>query len=108
MPKFTLIKHADSQYDAEVRMDFDSEVVDLAQAHFHDFLQASGFELPLEDEEEDVFNPQLTNAEWLALENDHMWDDAFESKFGIQAAGIANMDGILGGGGADVIEFPTK
>ena len=57
MPKFTLIKHADSQYDAEVRMDFDSEVVDLAQAHFHDFLQASGFELPLEDEEEDDLQP---------------------------------------------------
>ena len=108
MPKFTLIKHADSQYDAEVRMDFDSEVVDLAQAHFHDFLQAAGFELPLPEEEEDVFNPRLTNADWLALKGDHMWDDAFESKFGIHAAGPVNMDGILGGGGADVIEFPSK
>ena len=106
MPKFTLIKHADSQYDAEVRMDFDSEVVDLAQAHFHDFLQASGFELPL-PEEEDVFNPRLTNADFLALENDYMWDDAFEAKFGVQAAQRVN-DGILGSTGADVIEFPTK
>jgi hypothetical protein len=108
MPKFTLIKHADSQYDAEVRMDFDSEVVDLAQAHFHDFLQASGFELPLPEEEEDVFNPRLTNADFLALEEDHMWDDAFEAKFGIHAGAPVNMDGILGGGGADIIEFPTK
>ena len=108
MPKFTLIKHADSQYDAEVRMDFDSEVVDLAQAHFHDFLQAAGFELPVQDEEDVIFSSTLTNADYLALEEDHMWDDAFESKFGIHAAGIVNMDGILGGGGADVIEFPTK
>jgi len=107
MPKFTLIKHADSQYDAEVRMDFDSEVVDLAQAHFHDFLQASGFELPLPEEEEEDFNPRLTNADFLALEQDHMWDDAFEAKFGIQAAQRIN-DGILGSSGADVIEFPTK
>ena len=55
-----------------------------------------------------MFNPRLTNADWLALEEDHMWDDAFESKFGIHAAGPVNMDGILGGGGADVIEFPSK
>ena len=108
MPKFTLIKHADSQYDAEVRMDFDSEVVDLAQAHFHDFLQASGFELPVPEEEEDVFfSSSLTNADYISLSEDHMWDDAFESKFGIQAAQMVN-DGILGGGGADVIEFPSK
>ena len=107
MPKFTLIKHADSQYDAEVRMDFDSEVVDLAQAHFHDFLQASGFEIPVPEEEEDVFNPRLTNADFLLREEDHMWDDAFEFKFGAQAAQMVN-DGILGGGGADVIEFPSK
>ena len=107
MPKFTLIKHADSQYDAEVRMDFDSEVVDLAQAHFHDFLQASGFELPV-PEEKDVFNPRLTNDDWLALAEDQMWDDAFESKFGIQATRKQNLDGILGGDGADVIEFPYK
>ena len=108
MPKFTLIKHADSQYDAEVRMDFDSEVVDLAQAHFHDFLQASGFELPLEDEEEDIFNPRLTSADFLALEEDNMWDDAFEAKFGVQAAQSLGADGILGSTGADIIEFPTK
>lgn len=107
MPKFTLIKHADSQYDAEVRMDFDSEVVDLAQAHFHDFLQASGFELPLPSEYEDDFNSRLTNADFLALEEDHMWDDAFEAKFGIQATQRTN-DGILGSTGADIIEFPTK
>jgi len=107
MPKFTLIKHADSQYDAEVRMDFDAEVVDLAEAHFHDFLQASGFELPLPENDTVDFNPRLTNEDWLALAEDHMWDDAYESKFGVQAAQTTN-DGILGSTGADIVEFPTK
>ena len=104
MPHFTLIKHADSQYDADVTMEFDAEVLDLARAHYEDFLQASGFEIPLPDEEEDDFNPRLTNADFLALEKDHMWNDAFESKFGKQAAN----DGILGSSGADVIQFPSK
>ena len=104
MPHFTLIKHADSQYDADVTMEFDAEVLDLARAHYEDFLQASGFEIPLPDEEEDDFNPRLTNADFLALEKDYMWNDAFESKFGKQATN----DGILGSSGADVIQFPSK
>ena len=106
MPHFTLIKHADSQYDADVTMEFDAEVLDLARAHYEDFLQASGFELPLPEEEED-FNSRLTNADFLALEQDYMWNDAFESKFGTQATERTN-DGILGSTGADVIQFPSK
>mgnify|MGYP000117545088 CR=1 FL=1 len=103
MPHFTLIKHADSQYDADVTMEFDAEVLDLARAHYEDFLQASGFELPLPEEEED-FNSRLTNADFLALEQDYMWNDAFESKFGKNTVN----DGILGSTGADVIQFPSK
>ena len=107
MPRFTLIKHADSQYDAEIKMEFDAEMVDLAEAHFRDFLQASGFELPSQDEEDVIFSPSLTDEDWLALAEDHMWDDAFEAKFGIQAAQAVN-DGIPGSAGADVIQLPTK
>ena len=105
MPRFTLIKHADSQFDAEVKMEFDAEMVDLAEAHFRDFLQASGFELPLPVDEESNTGARIDD--WLALAEDHMWDDAFEAKFGIQAAQSRN-DGILGSTGADIIEFPTK
>ena len=86
-------------------MEFDAEFIDLARAHYDDFLQASGFELPVEREEE--FNPRLTNEDWLALAEDHMWDDAFEAKFGIQATQTAN-DGIPGASGADIIQLPTK
>ena len=107
MPHFKLIKQADSQYDAEVKMEFDAEFIDVARAHFNDFLKASGFEIPVEEEEEE-FSPRLTNTDWLALEEDHMWDDAFESKFGIQAAQALGTDGILGNAGADVISFPSK
>ena len=73
MPRFTLTKHADSDYDAEVTMEFTAEVVDLAQAHFHDFLQASGFEMPFpETESSDLKIPSV---------EDFMWDEAFEFKF---------------------------
>ena len=105
MPHFTLIKHADSQYDAEVRMEFDAEMVDLAEAHFRDFLQASGFELPLPADEESYTGSRIDD--WLAVAEDHMWDDAFEAKFGIQAAQMVN-DGIPGATGADIIQLPTK
>ena len=91
MPRFTLIKHADSPYDAEVKVDFQAEVLDLARAHYEDFLQASGFELP---------SPVETTEDWLAKAEDAMWDDAFESKFGIN---ISGHDGPVGSSGNDVI-----
>ena len=86
-------------------MEFDAEMVDLAEAHFRDFLQASGFELPLSTDEDHNTGSRID--EWLALAEDHMWDDAFEAKFGIQAAQMVN-DGIPGATGADIIQLPTK
>ncbi len=50
MPRFTLIKHADSQYDSEIKMEFDAEILDLARAHYEDFLTASGFVPPVDEE----------------------------------------------------------
>ena len=77
MPKFTLIKHRQNQYDSEVTVTFDADLIGPAKAHFDDFLKASGFELPLEETE--TFDDLLDAAE------DAMWDDAFESKFGTDA-----------------------
>jgi hypothetical protein len=96
MPRFTLIKHADGPYDAEVKVDFQAEVLDLARAHYEDFLQAAGFELPPKVE---------TTEDWLEKAEDAMWDDAFSAKFNINAAEPVRMDGLVGGAGADVIDF---
>ena len=105
MPHFTLIKHADSQYDSEIKMEFDAEVLDLARAHYEDFLTASGF-VPVQAEES-------IYLDWNAQKEDDMWNDAFSSKFtsdeifNFQAAQPVN-DGIHGAFGADIIHFPTS
>ena len=102
MPRFTLIKHADSQYDSEIKMEFEAEVLDLARAHYEDFLNASGFVTKTE-----------TTEDWLEKAEDMMWDDAISAKFSsdeifnYQAAQPVN-DGILGAFGADVIQFPIS
>ena len=82
MPRFTLIKHADNDFDAEVTVTFNAELIGVAQQHFEDFLKASGFEIPLEAEIDD----------FLAREEDWMWNDAIESKFHK----------------ADIISFPSS
>ena len=85
MPKFTLIKHQENKYDSEVTLTFEAELIEPAQAHFEDFLRASGFETPVEEE---------TMEYYLDKAEDMMWDDALKSKFGINSP--------------DVIQFPTS
>jgi hypothetical protein len=92
MPRFTLIKHP---YDSEVTVSFDCEMVDVAKAHFDDFLQGSGFSLP----EEPDFEFKTTSLDFIAAEDDHMWNEAFDFKFG--------NDGPVGSSGADILTFPT-
>ena len=95
MPKFTLIKHAETSFDCEVTVTFEAELLGNAQSHFDDFLKASGFEIPLEEStptEEPDFEFRLNTSDRLAAESDWMWNDAFISKFG----------------GGDVIQFPSK
>jgi hypothetical protein len=102
MPRFTLIKHPDGPYDSKVEVEFQAEVLDLARAHYEDFLSASGFVA-----ETDPTENMLERA------HDMMWDDAVSAKFSLdevfnfQAAQPVN-DGILGAAGADVIQFPTS
>jgi hypothetical protein len=93
MPKFSLVKHADSASDAEICSTFHVDHIDLARAHFDDFLQASGFSLP-ELKDDPMAPPQSDKWE------DLLWDDAFASKF--------RNDGPVGGNGADVIKFPVS
>jgi hypothetical protein len=91
MPRFTLIKHGDSEFDADVTMEFNSDCLDLVNAHVQDFLQASGFEFPIE-EPDHATDRWLKERDFLAKEEDWMWNDAFKAKFGKTA---------------DVIEFPS-
>ena len=96
MPKFTLIKHRDHETDSEISVTFTTDELGLAKDHFDDFLKASGFELPLDDRMNGYYIP--TPSEWE-------WDDNGEFKF--NAAEFCN-DGILGGSGADILEFPKR
>ena len=82
MPKFTLIKHADTSFDAEVTVTFNTDLLEGAKGHFEDFLKASGFEIPLE---ENQFERRLTGSDPLTSYHDYDWDDAFRAKFGKSA-----------------------
>ena len=82
MPKFTLIKHAETSFDSEVTVTFNTDLLNCAKGHFDDFLRASGFEIPLE---EDGFERRLTVEDPLTTYHDFDWDDAFRAKFGKSA-----------------------
>ena len=100
MPQFTLIKHPDNTHDAEVTVTFNSDLLDVAKAHFHDFLKASGFEIPLEVMGEPTLEKRISVDDFLAKEEDWLWNDAIDSKF--------RNDGPVGSAGADVIKFPIS
>lgn len=94
MPRFTLIKHPDNGFDCEVTVTFNADMLGVAREHFEDFLKASGFEIPLEED-----SPTLID-DWLEKAEDMMWDDAFNNKF--------RNDGPVGSSGSDVINFPIS
>ena len=102
MPNFRLIKEAEFSHDSEVVMTFDTDMLDVAMAHYKDFLKASGFELPDEDNPSFKENAETFAQSFLKIqkEEDWMWNDAFESKF--------RNDGVEGGEGSDVIQFPIS
>ena len=95
MPKFTLIKHPDNDFDCNVTVTFDTDVLDAAQGHFNDFLRASGFEMSLDEPSHaEKIDSLLEEAE------EAMWSDAFNSKF--------RNDGPVGEAGHDIIKFPSR
>ena len=87
MPKFTLIKHADTSFDSEVTVTFNTDLLEGAKGHFEDFLKASGFEIPLE---EDGFDRRITLSDPITNPSDFDWDDAFRAKFG-HTADVINL-----------------
>lgn len=94
MSQFTLIKHPDNGFDCEVTVTFNTDMLGVAREHFEDFLKASGFEIPLEED-----SPTLID-DWLEKAEDMMWDDGFNNKF--------RNDGPVGSAGADIINFPVS
>lgn len=64
MPKFTLTKFPEVSEDSTVSVTFETDSLPAAQAHFEDFLKASGFEVP--DHELDGFSsiPNISDWEW--------------------------------------------
>ena len=101
MAKFILTKVPDENCrGAEVTYIFESEHLPHAQDHIRTFLEASGFVFP-EEEQEDTFEFRVTNKDFVAKEEDYMWNEAFVAKFGTAATN----DVINGGAGADVISF---
>ena len=92
MPRFTLIKHPTNNLDSEVTVTFDAELLDTTRSHYDDFLRAAGFEIPLESNSD--------KEDFLAKEEDWMWNDAFASKF--------RYDGPVGSLGADILHFPIS
>ena len=94
MPRFRLTKEPDNTHDAEVTVTFDTDMLDVAKAHFNDFLSASGFEIPLE------YVGEVDRKLVIQKEGDWMWNEAFDFKF--------RNDGPVGSAGADVIPFPIS
>lgn len=103
MAKFTFTSEIDG---VTISHSFDAEVLPEIRKRFNDFVEGSGFVLP---EEEDSFEFRVTTDNFVAKEEDYMWDDAFASKFGDFALNSPYINGgkdvINGGAGADVISF---
>ncbi len=101
MPKFTLIKHRDTENDAEVSVTFTTDELGLAKDHFDDFLKASGFELPLDEPSSDYVIRSIDEWEW-------------DDKDGVKSKDLAFRDfmtehyDFVNPYSADVIKFPNQ
>ena len=106
MAKFTFTSEIDG---VTVSHSFEAEVLPEIQKRFNDFVEGSGFVLP---EEEDSFEFRVTADDFVAKNDDWMWDDAFASKFSEFELNSVYLNGgesvIPGAQGADIISFPTR
>jgi len=101
MPKFTLIKHRDTENDAEVSVTFTTDELGLAKDHFDDFMKASGFELPLDDR---------MSGYTIRKPSEWEWDDRGEFKiddstFNEAMTEFSDFQSSLY---ADIINFPNR
>ena len=91
MPRFELRKLSDNEYDSDVTLTFQTDLLQSAQLHYEDFLKACGFEFPPEDDEPDdevVFERRIEATDNVITPPDYMW---------------GNRDGIFGSGGTDFL-----
>jgi hypothetical protein len=110
MAKFTFTSVEDG---VTVTHSFEALLLSEIQERFNSFIEGSGFVLP---DEEDTFEFRVTNEDFVAKEEDWLWDEAdtfinketdvywneaFAAKFGTFEAN----DVINSTGGADVISF---
>ena len=100
MPTFTFTKshdYRDGDGDPNVTMTFTTDSLQTLRENFEDFIQGAGFAVKPEPEHavdrviQPEFERRLTQEDFLAKEEDWLWDDALAAKF-------AN----------DVIKFPEK
>ena len=104
MPRFTLVKHSDNEFDTDVTMEFSSETVELARTHYDDFLKASGFEIPIERDH--AVDRWLDQRDAIVKEEDWMWNDAFAAKFAGKPDNVVDFGSVIKGGeGTDTIPF---
>ena len=73
MPKFILTKVADNEYDSEVSVTFKTDLRQTAEAHYEDFLKASGFDFPSESEH--LVDDNVIPFPGLVDPSDFMWDE---------------------------------
>ena len=103
MAKFTFTSEIDG---VTVSHSFDAEVLPEIQKRFNDFIEGSGYVL---SEDYEAFERRVTTDDFVAKEEDYMWDDALVAKFGNFALNSPFINGgndvISGGSGADVISI---
>ena len=77
MPRFTLTSQ-DEDTGLLVTVTFTSDFLPEVNERFDQFLRASDFDLPYN---EDGFERRITQEDFVAKEEDYLWDDAIKSKF---------------------------
>ena len=79
MPRFTFTSEDEG---VTISHSFETDYLAEALSQADRFFESSGFVLPEEEEEEVDDGPRLTQEDFLAKEEDYLWDDAISSKFG--------------------------
>ena len=85
MPTFSFTKthdYRDGVGDPTVTMTFTTDSIETLRENFEDFLNGAGFVSKPEEDNIVNFERRVTKDDYVAKEEDFMWNDAFKSKFG--------------------------